>query len=34
MLRRKLWRTAKVYKVQFVSMILLIALGVNVIKLR
>ena len=30
MLRRKLWRTAKVYKVQFVSMILLIALGVGV----
>ena len=25
MLRRKLWRTAKVYKVQFISMILLIA---------
>ena len=30
MLRRKLWRTAKVYKVQFISMILLIALGVGV----
>ena len=30
MLRRKLWRTAKVYKVQFVSMILLIALGIGV----
>ena len=30
MLKRKLWRTAKVYKVQFVSMILLIALGVGV----
>ena len=30
MLRHKLWRTAKVYKVQFVSMILLIALGVGV----
>ncbi len=30
MLRRKLWRTAKVYKVQFISMILLIALGIGV----
>lgn len=30
MLGRKLWRTAKVYKVQFISMILLIALGVGV----
>lgn len=30
MLKRKLWRTAKVYKVQFISMILLIALGVGV----
>ena len=30
MLRRKLWRTARVYKVQFISMILLIALGVGV----
>lgn len=30
MLRRKLWRTAKVYKVQFISMILLIALGVGI----
>ena len=30
MLVRKLWRTAKVYKVQFISMILLIALGVGV----
>ena len=30
MLRRKLWRTAKVYKVQFISMILLIALGISV----
>ena len=30
MLRRKLLRTAKVYKVQFISMILLIALGVGV----
>ena len=30
MLRRKLWRTAGVYKVQFISMILLIALGVGV----
>ena len=30
MLKRKLWRTAKVYKVQFISMILLIALGIGV----
>ena len=30
MLGRKLWRTAKVYKVQFISMILLIALGIGV----
>ncbi len=30
MLRRKLWRTAGIYKVQFISMILLIALGVGV----
>ena len=30
MLRRKLIRTAKVYKVQFISMILLIALGIGV----
>ncbi|MBR1986303.1 MAG: FtsX-like permease family protein [Mogibacterium sp.] len=30
MLRRKLLRTAKVYKVQFISMILLIALGIGV----
>ncbi len=30
MLVRKLWRTAKVYKVQFISMILLIALGIGV----
>ena len=30
MLRRKLWRTAKVYKVQFISMVLLIALGIGV----
>ena len=30
MLRRKLWRTAKVYIVQFISMILLIALGIGV----
>ena len=30
MLRRKIWRTAKVYKVQFISMILLIALGIGV----
>ena len=30
MLRRKLWRTAKVYRVQFISMILLIALGTGV----
>ena len=30
MLGRKLWRTAKVYKVQFISMILLIALGISV----
>ena len=30
MLRRKLFRTAKVYKVQFISMILLIALGIGV----
>lgn len=30
MLRRKLWRTAKVYKVQFISMILLMALGIGV----
>jgi len=30
MLRRKLWRTAGVYKVQFISMILLIALGIGV----
>ena len=29
-LRRKLWRTARVYKVQFISMILLIALGIGV----
>lgn len=29
-MRRKLWRTARVYKVQFISMILLIALGVGV----
>ena len=30
MLKRKLWRTAIVYKVQFISMILLIALGIGV----
>ena len=30
MLTRKLWRTAKVYKVQFISMILLVALGIGV----
>ena len=30
MLKRKLWRTAKAYKVQFISMILLIALGISV----
>ncbi len=30
MLKRKLWRTAKVYRVQFISMILLIALGIGV----
>ena len=30
MLRRKLWRTAGIYKVQFISMILLIALGIGV----
>jgi len=30
MLRRKLWRTAKVYRVQFISMILMITLGIGV----
>ena len=30
MLRRKLLRTAKVYRVQFISMILLVALGIGV----
>lgn len=30
MLKRKFWRTAGVYKVQFISMILLIALGIGV----
>ena len=30
MLKKKLWRTAKVYKVQFISMILMIALGIGV----
>jgi len=30
MLRRKLWRTAIVYRVQFISMILMIALGIGV----
>ena len=29
MLRKKLWRTAGVYKVQFISMILMIALGIG-----
>ena len=30
MLKRKLWRTAKVYRVQFISMILMIALGIGI----
>jgi len=30
MLKRKLWRTAKVYRVQFISMILMMTLGIGV----
>ena len=30
MLKRKLWRTAKVYRVQFISMILMIMLGIGI----